>query len=121
MKEARARIAEEAWEGATAGVLVALYGLFHERVYGAWPTELDAPKVWSLAAMAAARWQRDEFGGDARRTVVCMLWFWMREEGREKWRRENGRDGQRIGWRLQFSGAVASDYRVSLARRGGGK
>jgi hypothetical protein len=121
LEEARGCIADKQWGGARAGTLVALYGLFHERVYGAWPTELDAPKTWGLATIMAGRWVRDEFSGDIQRAVECMLWCWMREEGRERWRRENNRDGQRVGWRLQFSGVIASDYRVSLARRSGGK
>lgn len=116
--DADERSAEDRWEGAPAGALVALYCRFHERVYGQHPVEMDSPKEWFVASAAAGRLIKQDFDDDVVRCVAFMLWCWRREEGREKWRREQGREGGRIGWRLQFGKVMLSDWRVDQARRG---
>ncbi len=108
----------EEWAAAKPGVLVALYAKLHAHVYGVLPAELDSPREWLQACRAAGLLVKRDFGGDAARAVDFMAWCWDREEGRERWRREHGRDGGRIGWRLQFSRSLLSDWRVDQARVG---
>ena len=107
------------WDAATGMHLVALYEFCHREVYGVEPLELGADaKAWYSASSAAERLVKNFFEGDYGRCVSFVHWIWRREEGREKWRREQNRDGGRIGWRLQFSASAVSDYRVHGARNG---
>jgi hypothetical protein len=111
------RIGTGEWEGASGAELVAVYAHLHERIYGSVPSELN-PGGWALAAKCAGAMITNQFAGRADDAVRFLLWLWRREEEREKWRRDNGRDGGRIGWRAQFCfGSYVDDYRVSLARR----
>ena len=104
------------WGGATGAHLVALYEWIHEQVYGVAPGELDG-KTWAIARQAAGRMVEQQFGGDYGAAVVFMRWAWKREQRSEQWRRETGKEGRRIGWRLQFHGALITDYKVDAARR----
>jgi len=106
------------WEGATGLHLVLLYAWLHEEVYGVRTSELT-PKWRGVAAQMADRLIAGEFAGDVGAAVDFMKWSWKREEGREKWRRENQKEGGRLGWRLQFGGVLVTDYRVDQARRSG--
>jgi hypothetical protein len=115
--EAAERAQSGNWRGATGRHLVGLYAHLHEGVYGVAPAELDA-QGWAFASAAAARMTDRHFAGDLERSVLFMRWVWRREEDREKWRRANGREGGRIGWRFQFGAAsLVDDYRVDQARR----
>jgi len=105
------------WEGAGVRHLVAAYDRCHTRCYGVEPAELGPSERFNASMLAATMLKR-EFNGDLVGMVEYMLWAWERELDREKWRRENGRDGGRIGVRLMFSGALLTDYRLHLARRG---
>lgn len=104
------------WSGASGTHLVALYAWLHAQVYGVENAELDG-RQWALAAQAAGRMVANHFADDYGSAVVFLRWAWKREQGREQWRRENHKDGGRIGWRLQFSGSIVTDYRVDSARR----
>lgn len=118
-RECKERREQGDWAGARPGHFVALYGACHEKIYGFIPSELESGKEYALAILAASRMLRSEFEGKSEIMVEFMRWAWKREEGREKWRRDNGKSGQRLGWRLQFNGSLLSDYRVDLARRKG--
>jgi len=100
-----------------AGHMVALYVLCHHRVYGVYPAELDSPKTFGLARFAAARLLKQHLRDDPKLAARFIQWTWVREEGREKWRRQNGREGARVGWALQFSAGLVTEYRVDLARK----
>lgn len=105
------------WEGATGGHLVALYDKFHSTVYGV-ASDLDR-KGWMYATSAADRMVLRDFEASPANAVRFMRWLWKEEARREEWRRENHRDGRRIGWRLQFCfGTLIADYRVHVARQG---
>lgn len=106
--------ARGAWAGAAPRHLVALYALCHEHVYGVRPGEL-AGKTWSMACAEARRFLDREFGGDVARCVEFVAWAWQRE--RRATRRASDTDRRRIGWRLMFSAALATDYRVAVASR----
>jgi hypothetical protein len=116
--EARAMMRSADWNEATPRHFVAAYAMLHERVYGAAPGELT-PTVRLQAAGAAGRMLKQEFDGDNAQMAAFLHWTWMREKGREDWRRANRREGGRIGWRLQFNGSLLTDYRVDKARKAG--
>jgi hypothetical protein len=118
--EARAEMEERAasgeWDGATGAHLVALYDKLHLAVYGV-AGDLDRKSRMFATSAATAMVKRD-FQGDVAAAVQFMKWVWKREQEREEWRRANKRDGQRVGWRLQFCfGALVADYRVHNARQ----
>lgn len=107
------------WENIPSRVFLAAYAILHERVYGFAPEELT-PKERYIAAAAVGRMLFNNFDEDAKEMAEFLRWTWMRESDREKWRRENQRSGQRIGWRLQFHPHLLSDYRADKMRRGHG-
>lgn len=100
-----------------AGHLVCLYAWCHGEIYRVQPSELDDGKEFALASIHVRGFADKEFRGDLVEAVRFVQWTWKREEGREKWRLQNGKSGQRIGWRLQFSSSLVTDYRIDLARR----
>lgn len=99
--------------GARPRHLVALYALFHKHVYGVHPGEL-AGKAWTAACLMAARILDREFSGDVQRIVSFIAWTWRREKRAHI--RTTAGDRRRMGWRLQFSPSLVTDYRVELAR-----
>lgn len=118
-KEADRRSTEDEWEGAKPLVFVALYALLHEHVYGVPADELK-PQDRKLAAFASGRMLKREFEEDATAMANFVRWAWKREAGREKWRRDNGRSGFRLTWRLLFAGGyLMTDYRLDLLRSKG--
>ena len=104
------------WSEATALDFVALYAILHKSVYQVEAVELG-PTERLHAAGAARRLMKKEFGDVSSLMMFYMRWAWTREEGREKWRRDNNRDGGRLGWKLMFNGSLLTDYRVSAKRR----
>ena len=115
-QEARAFVEAGDWSRATPAHFVALYAIGHLNVYGVEPGELTPP-LRLAAAGAAARMLQNDFGGDAGKMHAFVRWTWERELEREQWRRDNGREGGRISWRLQFSRAIWTDWRLDLARK----
>lgn len=104
------------WSQCGARHLVALYDLMHQKCYGIEPLELGSTERYN-AAMMAANLVKRMFDGDYVDAVNYMRHVWTKEISTEKWRRENGREGRRIGTRLMFGGALVTDYRLSLARK----
>lgn len=105
------------WSAAHGGHLVALYEWLHAEVYGVATSELAVRRQRAVAASVAGAMVKREFAGDYGEAVRFMKWAWEREQEREEWRRANGRSGQRVGWRLQFGGALVTDWRLDEARR----
>lgn len=105
------------WTGARPKHLVALYEQLHRHVYGVPASELRG-KVITAARLMAARLLEREFGGDVERMVSFIAWSWKREKRAHA---RGGEDRRRMGWRLQFSPSLVTDYRVHLAgeRRAG--
>lgn len=106
------------WSGATPIHLVALYEWFHMTVYEVEVSELAAVKECAAAVAAAARLLRDQFRDDVTSMASFMRWLWLREEEREQWRRSKRVGGKRIGWRLQFSASLVTEWRVDRRRTG---
>jgi hypothetical protein len=104
------------WAQCGARHLVALYDLMHLKCYGVEAVELGSTERYN-AAMMAANLVKRMFGGDYVSAVEYMRFVWTKEISTEKWRRENGREGRRIGTRLMFGGTLVTDYRLSLARK----
>lgn len=96
------------WSEATGRHFVALYEFFHERVYGTAPLEMDGPARFYASSIAAGflkRWFDDQPGEMAR----FMAWVWDRENS-------NKQSTRRIGYRLQFSPNLITDYRSAMHR-----
>lgn len=91
---------------------VALYWILHTHVYSIEPSELRG-KAWTAACLMASRLLAKDFGGDHDRLVSFLAWAWKREK---KAHARGGEDRRRLGWRLQFSAGLATDYRVFLAQ-----
>ena len=117
IEEVRERMNRKDWDGMTAGKLVALYWLCHEQAYGVAPLELDRTTTWETAMKVAGSMVKRHFDDDMERAITFMRWVWTREKGREKWRRDNKRDGQRINWKNQFSqDYLITDWRAAAMR-----
>ncbi len=116
--EVRERMKRKDWDGMTSGKLVALYWLCHEKVYGVVPVEIDKTTAWETVMKVAGGMVKRHFDDDMERAITFMRWVWTREQEREKWRRDNGRDGQRINWRNQFSqDFLITDWRAAAMRK----
>lgn len=98
------------WTAARPRHLVALYVQLHAHVYGVQPTELRG-KTWTAACLMASRLLEREFTGDTARFVAFIAWTWKCER---KAHARGNPDRRRLGWRLQFSPALVTDYRVHL-------
>ena len=106
------------WSDAKPRHLVALYCWCHREVYGVEPAELENARAWLSACSAAKRLAVDQFKGNLEGVIGLLRWVWWRERTREKWRRDKLEGaGKRIGWRLQFSRSMLTDYRLFLQRR----
>lgn len=108
------------WAALEPGHAVALYAACHERCYGVAPLELEHPKDFALARIAAKRLLLEHFEGKAETLASFVRWCWEREQEREQWRRQNGRTATRIGWRLQFGAALVTEFRIAGVRHRNG-
>ncbi len=117
IEEVRERWKRKEWDGMTPGKLVALYWLCHDKVYGLVQVGIDKTCVWETAMKVAGSMVKRHFDNDIERAITFMRWVWTRERGRERWRRENKRDGQRINWKNQFSqDYLITDWRAAAMR-----
>ena len=116
-EQMREMAAKADWSGATGSHFVALYEWLHATVYEVEASELSVVKEWTQAAAAASRMLHDYFADDTAAMVNFLRWTWKKERETEAWRRDNGRPGRRIGWRLQFGHALVTDYRLDSRRR----
>ena len=100
------------WDTATGLHLVMLFEFLHAEVYGVAPLDLDAKNRFLASRLAGALVEKffdDDFG----KCVSFMRWKWKREQESIKWREQNGREpGRPIGWRLQFSPVLVTEYRI---------
>lgn len=123
VEEATRRANSGDWDGldekTTPHLLVALYLVCHARVYGVKPVELNAD--FFAASMMARKQLTVAFDGDIHKAVEFLRWTWDKERRKEKWMTEQGFDGKRIGWRLQFGheSRLLTDYRHAMARKNG--
>ncbi len=116
LKGVEERMAGSSWDDARPLDFVAAYAVQHLKVYGVDASELVA-RERHTAMLAAGRMLKEVFDGDAAAMADFIRWTWRREHEREVWRRQNNRSGGRLGWRLQFGGALIADYQLDKARR----
>lgn len=101
---------------ATGRHFVALYADLYCRVYEVPPEDLGSKERVYAAKLANDMLAKD-FGGDAEKFADFVGWTWTREKGREDWRREYGRKGSRISWRVQFSQrSLFAEYQLDKHR-----
>lgn len=110
-REAEAMRADGNWERAGAAALVALWYWCHEQTYGVSPSLTG--KEWGLAAIAAGTILKREFDGKAEMLVEFLQWTWKEEGKSTKWRRENGRVVNPLGWRWQFGTKAVVRWRAN--------
>lgn len=66
---------------------------------------------WLAASSAAQRLINTQFGGDIDRAIEFVVWTWERQIDRGK-RNRDGSKRAPLGWRLQFSPALVTEFRV---------
>lgn len=120
LQSARRRAQSGEWATADGEALVGLYAVCHELVYGALPEELEEVALFRQASRTAAKLLRESFGGEVDGAVEFLKWVWEREQGRVRWAASQQPPVQRgrLGWRLSFSAAFVTDYRVATAPKG---
>jgi hypothetical protein len=99
------------YAGAGALHLVALWAWCHEQTYGVAPAM--TAQDWKLAMFAADALVKREFEGKAEAAVPLLRWTWGEERRSTKWRRNNGRVINPLGWRLQFSARQVVRWRAN--------
>jgi len=115
MVEMQEMIDARDWAGCVPRHLVALYVLMHKKTYGIEPT-MSASERYRYAGMAAGFVKR-AFAGDMTRALSYLRWVWTREIERERWRRENGREGGRLSFNVMLCNSLLDDWRLHQARR----
>lgn len=104
------------WAGCRARHLVALYDLMHYKCYKIEDASLGSKERYN-ATMLATTFTKREFGeGNFVKVVEYMRWLWSREMEREKWRRENYKEGGRLGYYHVFGNKNLTEYKLYLAR-----
>jgi hypothetical protein len=103
------------WSAATGADFVAAYHVLHCKVYGL-PSDMNS-RDRKKAQFVAARMIKENFDGDPGEMAAFLRWTWHREADRERWRRENHREGSRITWYAQFSSRLLTDYKVNNVRK----
>lgn len=101
------------WSRADARVIVGFYAWCHRSVYGVAPVELENVAEFRLASRAAHRMLHERFDDDVTAMVLMVRWSWRRAKQRAEWLRTQNREINRMGWRLQFSDRMLTDYRVA--------
>jgi hypothetical protein len=114
--EASAMARSGDWTDAKAIHFLAVYIVFHERIYKVFPTDLT-PEVRHRARFMVANFLEREFGGDTATFADYMRYSWQREAAIEETTRKEHRDRGRISWYTMFTnGYLLTNYRVHLAR-----
>lgn len=107
---------DDDWDRCEARHLIAFFEQAHTICYGVEDASLDAQTRYKAVRTADAFVKR-EFSGNFVKTVAYFRWLWLRESGREKWRRENSVQGGHVTWYTAFSGKTLTEYRLFLARK----
>jgi hypothetical protein len=112
--ETREMMRTRCWDDCAPRHLVALYDLLHEETYGvdACLTSKDRHRAQLLFGGFVKR----VFDGEVTEAILYFFWAWKREKEREAWRRENHRDGMRLGVGLLCSSGFTADYKLHLHR-----
>jgi len=109
-------IAARDWSRVTVGHAVSLYCWCHGQVYRVEPAELQDGREFALATFHVRRFVDQQFRGNLEELIRYVQWAFKREQGREKWRLETGKESKRLLWRWCFSPSLVTDYRLFLAQ-----
>lgn len=113
--EVRTMMATHEWATFTARHVVALFDVMYHKAYGIEPV-LTAVERHRFT-MQASQFAKREFAGDYDALLDFYQWLWAREMEREKWRRENGREGGSLSMWAMVSSQTLNDYRLALNRK----
>lgn len=108
------------WSNADARTLLGLYALCHRTIYGVAPVELENVAEFRVASRAALTILHGHFSDDVVAAALFVRWCWKREKERAEWAKTANRDRNRMGWRMQFSAKLVTDFLVARAARKGG-
>lgn len=107
------------WSDAKPRDIVGLYAMCHEAVYGVEPEELKQRAEMRAAVGMASRLLRNCFDDEIAELIDFMRWVWAKEKKKIDWMKEkNYPVVKRIGYRLQFSAGLVTDYRVAQRNKG---
>lgn len=115
-QEAKQMLEDDEWDKCEARHMIALYEEVHLLCYSVADASLDSQSRYK-AVRTADCFVKREFSGNFAKAMAYFRWLWQRESGREKWRRENSREGGHLSWYAVFSGKLLTEYRLYLARK----
>ena len=117
--EAEARSRTGKWDDARPTAFVGLYALCHRMLFKVLPGELESKVEFKGALrMAGQVHARFEYNGED--VAAFIVWTWEREQRREKWAAGKGETRDfRVGYRLQFSPRMITDWQVERSRSAG--
>jgi hypothetical protein len=115
LTEVNAMMLTQDWSEFSARHVVALYDLMFKKTYGIEPVMTAAER--HRFVMQAAQFVKREFGDDFDAALDFYQWLWAREIDREKWRRENGREGGSLSMWSMVASKPLNEYRLSLTRK----
>lgn len=108
LREAERRARDGDWSGCNGRALVGLYAHCHRLVYRVPADDLQAEAAMTTASRRASKLMREHAGGNGELMARFVKWTWEREQNRRH-------RSMRIGWRLQFSPGLFTEFRVVVA------
>jgi hypothetical protein len=115
--DAKKRAETGEWNWSKGATFVGLYAMCHQMIYGVVPDELYTTGTFRAAARSAANALHVLFDDDACAFAEFVRWSWEREKRKHNWALAQGFDRNRMSWKLQFSRALLTDYRIAKAQR----
>ncbi len=114
--EAEARARTGNWQDARPTAFVGLYALCHRMLFKVLPGELES-KIEFKGALRMAGQVHARFEYNGENVASFIRWTWEREQRREKWAANKGETRDfRVGYRLQFSPRMITDWQVERSR-----
>jgi hypothetical protein len=86
-------------------------------IYRVAPEELQNKGSFAMASKAASSLVHASFDDDFAAAAGFVKWTWERQKSRHNWSLQQGREPNRLGWRLQFSPSLVTDWRVATSKR----
>lgn len=105
------------WAGSKGKTFVGLYAMCHRLVYGVVPSELEERGAFFAAQKHAARALHELFNDDVQLMAEFVRWSWEVEKRKHAWAQSRTIDRKRLSWRVQFSRALETDFRIYLKQR----
>jgi hypothetical protein len=119
MTEVEAKVEARDFSSIAARHWVALFCWIHEAIYNVECVD-EVRAEWKAAMFQAAKMLKHKFDDDPVEMFHFINWVAVREQGHEKWRRENKKEGRRLSWRdLFLRERLLTDYKINQLRRDG--